>query len=48
MSKKTKTYVNLVGSNTSPSRKRKLTAKKGRRSNAVTRTKSRGSSRTSR
>ena len=49
MSKKAKSYVNLVGSSTCPGRKRKkLTVKKGRRANAATRKKSRGKARSGR
>ena len=48
MSKKAKSYVNLVGSSTGPSRKRKIAAKKGRKSNAVTRKKTRARGRSSR
>ena len=49
MSKKARTYINLVGSASSPGRKRKrLVAKKGRRTNADTQSKSRARSRSSR
>ena len=49
MSKKAKSYVNLVGSSIGPGRKRKITAKvKGRRKSAATTKRSRGKSRSSR
>jgi len=49
MSKKARTYINLVGSAFSPGRKRKkLVAKKGRRTNADTQSKGRGRSRSDR
>ena len=48
MSKKSKTYVNLVGSSAGPSKKRKIVAKKGRKSNAATTKRSRGKSRSGR
>ena len=45
MGKKSKTYVNLVGSSIGPGRKRKIAAKKGRKANAATTKRSRGKSR---
>ena len=49
MSKKAKSYVNLVGSSTSPGRKRKkIVAKKSRKRSAATRKKSRGKARSGR
>ena len=49
MGKKSKTYVNLVGSSTGPGRKRKITAKvKGRRKSAATTKRSRGKARSGR